>query len=278
MAADWTIDELMCVLMAREVRDGDWVNHGSGVPLAGAALMLAKSSHAPSVDFFYSGTVFGSVNPSEANLAKLMLEPSCAYRTARALMSEYDIVSFMARGGCTLQFLRPIQIDAYGNVNVSVVGTPDQPRHRFHGIAVGDSMINVGRICLYVTEHDPRVFASALAYRTGSGSGAWRRRIGAPGRGPICVVTPICVLDFATPDGRARLRSVHPGVDPADVVERTGFELVVDGFGQSVPPTRAELELLRGKVDPLGTRQLEFKPLRPAAQKRLNDARPAVAQ
>jgi glutaconate CoA-transferase subunit B len=272
MAADATIDELMCVVMAREVRDGDWVNHGAGVPLAGAALMLAKRTHAPSIDFFYAGSVFGSVNPGESNLATLMLDPGSAYRSARALMSEYDIVSFMARGGCTLQFLRPVQVDRFGNVNVSVIGTPERPRHRFHGIAVGDSMINVGRICLYVTDHDPRVFCDELSFRTGSGRGGgdWRRRIGAPGAGPTSVVTPLCVLDFDTPDERARVRSIHPGVSEAELRERTGFDLVVDAdCAETVPASAEELDLLRREVDPLDTRKLEFKQFRERARARL---------
>src|ERR1700754_2130535 len=150
----------MCVLMAREVRDADWVNHGAGVPLAGAALMLAKAGHAPNVDCFYAGTVFGSVNPRETNLATLARDPVAALRSASALMSEHDIVSFMARGGCTLQFLRPIPIGRQGTVNVRAAG-----RHRFHGIAVGDSMVNVGRVCLYVTEHEPRTFPERLLFR-----------------------------------------------------------------------------------------------------------------
>src|SRR5687768_11777192 len=104
----------MCALMAREIRDGDWVNHGAVVPLAGAALMLAKHTHAPSLDFFYLGTVFNSVNPAEHDLSRLMLEPELAYRSAPALISHQDILSFTSRGNCDFQFLRPIQIDAYG--------------------------------------------------------------------------------------------------------------------------------------------------------------------
>jgi acyl CoA:acetate/3-ketoacid CoA transferase beta subunit len=245
------------------VRDGDWVNHGAGVPLAGAALMLAKASHAPRVDCFYAGSVFGSVNPRETNLQTLARDPASALHSASALMSEQDIVSFMVRGGCTLQFLRPIQIDPHGNVNVSLIGDIERPRYRFHGIAVGDSMINVGRVCLYVTEHEPRTFVETLAYRTGSGRGEWRRRIRAPGAGPVRVITPLCVMDFEGPGETMRLRSVHPGTSAQEVRDRTGFALAGDAEPpETEPPSAHELSLLRDVVDPSGTRRLEFKALR----------------
>lgn len=280
-APDYTIDELMCTLMARELRDGDWVNHGAVVPLAGAALMLAKQTHAPALDFFYLGTVFNSVTPEEKDLSRLILEPELAYRSSRALISHYDILSFTLRGNCGFQFLRPIQIDAYGSVNASVVGDLDHPRYRFHGIAVADAMVLVQRVGLYVTEHDPRVLVDELAFRTGTGHvdhGAWRKTVGAPGRGPVSIVTPLCVFDFDSEDRRARIRSVHPGVTVERVLEATGFEPVVpDDVPDSAPPSVEELRVLREVVDPLGTRQTEFKEMRVQANARIAELRRAVS-
>jgi hypothetical protein len=50
-----------------------------------------------------------------------------------------------------------------------------------------------------------------------------------------------------------RLLSLHPGVSIDDVVENTGFELVIDGdIPQTRLPTTKELELIREKIDPEG--------------------------
>ena len=226
MAADYSIDELMCALMAREIKDGDWVNHGASVPLAGSALMLAKHTHAPGLQFFYLGTRFNAVGPAVTDLARLMLAPELAYSSSRGLMSHHDILSLTSRGLCDLQFLRPIEVDACGNVNTSVIGSRENPRHRFHGIAVADAMVLVRRPVLYGTDHDARVFRETLSYRTGTGHAEedrWRSAIGAPGHGPVAVVTPLGVLDFQAPGGRARLRSVHPGVSTDRVQKATGF-------------------------------------------------------
>jgi glutaconate CoA-transferase subunit B len=270
---EYTLDELMCALMAREIRDDDWVNHGAVVPLAGAALMLAKNTHAPNVDFFYLGTIFNSVNPAEMNLSEMMIAPKRAYTTSRCLIAHADILNWTIRGGCTLQFLRPLQIDAFGSVNVSVIGDPKAPKYRFHGIAVADVMVTCARPILYTTEHNARTFPSELAFRTGLGHtdrDVWRQAIRAPGGGPYRVITPLAILDFETLDKRARLRSVHPGVDPEEVQAATGFELVIpDEVEQSTPPTAEELRVLREVVDPLGVRQTEFKELRAAANARI---------
>jgi glutaconate CoA-transferase subunit B len=269
---DYEIDELMCALMAREIRDGDWVNHGAVVPLAGAALMLARNTHAPNLDFFYLGTVFNSIDPAENDLAKMMFDPELAMTTGRSLITHYDILSWTLRGNCDFQFLRPIQIDRFGSVNVSVIGDPERPKYRFHGIAVADAMVLVRRV-------DPRVFAEQLAFRTGTGhieAGAWRKRVGAPGSGPVSVTTPLCVFDFDTPDRSVRLRSLHPGATVEEVVAATGFEITVpDVVPQSEPPSAEELRVLREVVDPLGTRKTEFKQWRAEANARLAAARAA---
>jgi hypothetical protein len=74
----------------------------------------------------------------------------------------------------------------------------------------------------------------------------------------VRVVTNLCVLDFATPDHRMRLRSVHPGVTVDDVVAATGFELVID---DSVPESRVpdddEVKLIRDVIDPNGLGEQE---------------------
>jgi acyl CoA:acetate/3-ketoacid CoA transferase beta subunit len=74
------------------------------------------------------------------------------------------------------------------------------------------------------------------------------------------VVTNRAVLDFATPDQSMRLRSLHPGVTLDEVIEATGFPLVVpDDLSTSRPPTEEELQLVREVLDPLGLRKGEVK-------------------
>ena len=69
------------------------------------------------------------------------------------------------------------------------------------------------------------------------------------------VVTDKAVLDFATPDGTMRLRSVHPGVTIPEVLAATGFPLVVAGdIAETRWPTAEDLRLIRNVLDPEGQR------------------------
>jgi hypothetical protein len=56
-----------------------------------------------------------------------------------------------------------------------------------------------------------------------------------------------------------QVRSTHPGVTIGQVVEATGFELVVpDDVPESRLPTDEELHLIREVIDPTGLRRAEF--------------------
>jgi hypothetical protein len=65
------------------------------------------------------------------------------------------------------------------------------------------------------------------------------------------------VFDFETPDGSIRLRSVHPGVDVAEVAANTSFPLCTDGVGPTREPEEHELKLLSTVLDPEGRREQE---------------------
>jgi hypothetical protein len=57
-----------------------------------------------------------------------------------------------------------------------------------------------------------------------------------------------------------RLRSVHPGVAVDEVLEATGFELVVpDDVDESRLPTADELRLIRDVIDPASARSAEVR-------------------
>jgi glutaconate CoA-transferase subunit B len=48
-----------------------------------------------------------------------------------------------------------------------------------------------------------------------------------------------------------RLVATHPGVTVAEVLENTGFELLVaEGVEVNQPPTTDELRILREEIDP----------------------------
>jgi hypothetical protein len=72
------------------------------------------------------------------------------------------------------------------------------------------------------------------------------------------VVTNLAVLDFQTPEHSMRLRSVHPGVTVEEVLDATGFPLVIPaGVARTRKPNPAELALIRDRLDPETSRDRE---------------------
>ena len=119
--------------------------------------------------------------------------------------------------------------------------------HRLVGASTGDEAF----------AYPPRVFVERCDFVStvgwGSGGADARRRLGLPGGGPRYCITPLAILDFEEESKRLRLRSVHPGVRPEEVLGRTGFPLIVpDRVDETPAPTREELAILRGRVDPHG--------------------------
>lgn len=257
------LDDFMACVMARRVRDHDWVSQGASVPLAGAALFVAMDLYAPNVDFWLAGCV----TPRNTNLAEALLWPEKIYETTAAHMNQNEIINFSLRGNSSFQFLRPLQIDPHGNVNVSRIDREGKGPLRFHGIAVGDAINAVRRTCLYVTEHSPRVFVEELHFRTGTGhhdGSDWRPSHGLKPAGPEGVITPLAVLGFSA-ERRLEVRALHPGVSLDQVQEATGFEIgAAAEIEETFAPTEEELEALY-RVDPDRIRLLEFRETREQA-------------
>ncbi|MCB9727251.1 MAG: CoA-transferase [Deltaproteobacteria bacterium] len=152
------------------------------------------------------------------------------------------------------------QIDRYGNQNISAIGDFQQPKVQLLGVRGAPGNTINHPTSYWVPRHGPRVMVEKVDVVCGVGYDR------AAALGPRAarfheirvVVSDLAVMDFDTPDHRMRLRSVHPGVSVADVVAKTGFELVVpDEVPETRLPTAGELRLIREVLDPDGTRLQE---------------------
>ncbi|HUC21918.1 MAG TPA: CoA-transferase [Streptosporangiaceae bacterium] len=172
----------------------------------------------------------------------------------------YRSVFDIAWAGMRHVMMGPVQIDRYGNVNISAIGDLARPTRQLLGVRGAPGNTVNHRTSYWLPRHTTRAFVphvdivSGVGYDRAAAAGPAATRFLDLRR----VVTNLAVLDFATPDHSMRLVSVHPGVTVADVVANTGFELVVDGQVPQTPsPTAEQLQLIREVIDPRGTRQLE---------------------
>jgi acyl CoA:acetate/3-ketoacid CoA transferase beta subunit len=154
------------------------------------------------------------------------------------------------------------QVDRWGNQNIACIGDWEQPRAQLLGMRGAPGNTINHPTSYWVPNHGPKVFVekvdvvSGIGYDRAAQLGEEAARFHEIRR----VVSNLGVFDFQTPDHSMRLASVHPGVTVEQVVESTGFELVIHG---EVPETRAptdeELRLIRERIDPNGIREREVK-------------------
>jgi len=256
---DYTVDEMMTVLMAREVKNDDVMIVGVATPMVWAAFTLAKVTHAPDAIYHYiMGNTFVS-EPRQVSLLYLEMNTARAYRFQNSV--ECTLESLPSDKLTTIEFFRPAQIDQYGNTNNICIGDWHQPKIRLPGAAgiLDFSMFYSRGSFLYTPRHDIRTFVPTekLDFISGVGFPDGKPSM-CGGAGPQCVITNLAYLDFEKNEYRMRVKSIHPGIDIDMVKESTGFDLnLPKKLKETTPPTIKELELLRDKVDPLNIRKLE---------------------
>jgi acyl CoA:acetate/3-ketoacid CoA transferase beta subunit len=162
----------------------------------------------------------------------------------------YAKVFTMVAAGRRHVMMGAAQIDRYGNQNISCIGDWARPKAQLLGVRGAPGNTVNHPVSYWVPRHSRRVFVEHVDMVCGVGydRGATDLRV---------VVTNLAVLDFLTPEHAMRLRSVHPGVELADVLKETGFELVVPAdLAVTRGPSAAELDIIR-RLDPDGKRDKE---------------------
>ncbi len=255
---EYKVSELMISLMAREIKDGDKVLQGLYSPMPMLACLLAKNFHAPNMTYFNTADVVDP-NPTEVpfSTAGPKLQENCI-----AYLPLAEVFDLAQKGELSLIFLGAAQVDMYGNTNLSVIGDYHNPKVRLPGGAASAYLCGFMETVIWIPKHNPKVFVEKVPFITGQGYiNGWdtRERLGIGRGGPRKVITNLCVMDFEPKTKRMRLVSVHPGVTVEDVVNNTGFELIIpEEVPTTAPPTPEEIEFIRN-IDPNNVREIEFK-------------------
>ncbi|BCB76674.1 CoA-transferase subunit beta [Phytohabitans flavus] len=243
--------EMMAVAISREMRDGYFGAVGAAAHIPMAALRLAQLTHAPNLSFMCGGS--GGLNPHFERLA----ESSSDYRNLVNSEFRYsleDVVDLETAMRLDFAFVGGMQIDRYGNVNMTVIGDWAKPKVRGPGTVGLIFLGGFRRTYLYTEHHSPKVLVEKVDFVSGAGwlgGGDERSKVFREGSdGPQRVFTPLGVFDFDPVSRHMRLLSVHPGRTVEEVRAATGFELPVpEGVGDTPEPTAEELDILRRHVD-----------------------------
>jgi glutaconate CoA-transferase, subunit B len=253
-----TRKEIMAAVISRDLVDGQWVEIGANLPVPRAGVLLAHLTRGPNMTVMIAMTKANVLHEPVIEEFTLITDHR-ATRWAEAYYLHNDLVENMKFRKNGVFVAGALQIDQYGNSNLIGIG-PDYTHLKMRGPgAVGTCNATVmnARYHLIANSHDRRVFVKEVDYISafgwGSGGADARTNLGLPGGGPKYCITPLCVMDFEETSKRMRLHSIHPGVGVDEVLENTGFDLIVPSeVPQTMPPTPHELHVLRTRIDVKG--------------------------
>jgi glutaconate CoA-transferase subunit B len=249
MTGACTPSELLAVMAARRLEDGMTVFAGVGLPLLAA--FLARRAHAPGLQIVVEG---GVLDPDvvPGRLPVSTNEMRVAHR-ATMLPSITDTFLYAQRGYLDLGFIGGAQIDRFGNVNSSIIGSLDKPRVRLPGSGGANDIVSLCREVVVVSMHEKRRFVPRVDFVTSPGflsGGSSRTEAGLHFGGVSGVITDLCMLGFDPVEHHMRIDALHPGVSLDQVRAATGFDLeVASNVRYTQAPTASELSLLRA-LDP----------------------------
>jgi glutaconate CoA-transferase subunit B len=225
-----TPEEVMTVMAARELENGEIVLVGVGPP--NAAANLARRLHAPDCVLIYES---GAIGAKPVNLPLSIGDDDLA-ATADELVSVPEMFGYwIGAGRIDVGFLGAAQIDRMGSINTTVIGPYDRPKVRLPGAGGAPEIAAAAKEVIVMLRHSPRAFVERIDFVTSLGRGG----------DAFTVITDLGVLRPGE-DGELELTAVHAGVEPGEVLAATGWPLRVRKPLQvTEPPTERELEELR---------------------------------
>lgn len=240
----YTADEMMTVAASRRLADRAVCFVGIGIP--SQAANLARLTHAPgSVLIYESGTI-----GAKPKVLPLSIGDGELAEHADSVVSVPEIFNYWLQAGrVDVGFLGAAQIDRYGNLNTTVVGSYENPKVRLPGAGGAPEIAASAKEVFIVLRQSKRAFVEELAFVTSVGhaeGGDSRGKLGYTGGGPTVVITDLGILQPDPESKELTLVALHPGATVEEAKEATGWDLKVAGDLETTePPKEAELRVLR---------------------------------
>jgi len=222
---------------------------GLGLPVI--ATFLAQRTHAPHITILME---LGVADPEPLEIGVDGLSDPRIWYRAKIHTSFVDMLgSVLHRGIVDVGFLGGLEIDAYGNLNTTLLGDPKGKFRRFTGSGGGNDVASNARRTVVIIRHEARKLNEAVSFITSPGylrGYDERQRAGLRG-GPSRVITDKAVFGFDPISKRMKLESIHPGSTLDEVLANMSFRPIVpEQVPYTEPPTPEQVRLIREVIDP----------------------------
>lgn len=240
------VDRVICAAARAWENDGEVLATGIGLVPRLAASVCMKSLN---TDLIMTDSEAWVVNEP------VPVGPRGDYQIKRESWMGFGRIFDNVWGGKRHAMVGPVQVDRFGQGNISMVGSDyARPKSMMLGVRgfPGNSINHANSF--FVPNHSPKVFVSgevdvvgSVGYNPARLAKGWTLEETTDIR---FIFTNLCVFDFGGPDYQMRLVSLHPGVTVGQVQEATGFPIHVPAdVGVTPDPTPEQLALL-AQLDP----------------------------
>jgi len=241
---NYTPAEIMTIAAARVLKNEDICFVGIGLP--SAACNLARLTHALGITLIYeSGTL--RTRPS---VLPLSVGDGELCQTALTTVSMPEMFRYWLQGGrITVGFLSGAQVDRFGNLNSTVIGSYAKPTVRLPGAGGATEIATSCGEIFIIMRQSRRSFVPGVDFLTSLGhgrTGKERRALGVTTKGPTLLVSDLCIMSSDPMTKEFVVESLHPGVTRERVRENTGWDIRFRERCEETPqPSDEELEILR---------------------------------
>lgn len=243
MSKGFTLNELLIITCAKEIKDYQNVILGVGLPTTAGA--LAKALYAPHATLMMeSGIIdFEPLVPLN-HIADAHACRGFSYST-----DLFTAFTMTYRGFVDICFLGVGQIDKFGNLNTTCIGDYRKPDLRLPGSGGAADFISYSKKTVLTLRGGQ--FVEKLDYFTSPGyldGGDSRDASGLfpKGTGPTMLLTTKGVFRFDAQTREMYLAAIHPGVRVEDIQKDIPWELkVADPLPRTERPSDEEIDFVR---------------------------------
>jgi glutaconate CoA-transferase subunit B len=243
---DYSLQELLVAASAAEIKDGDVIFAGVGVPTLGA--LVAKLTTAPNAIIAMES---GSIGPQPYRVILGIGDNPCV-ENCICTTSLWRLFSDQQRGYFDVGMVGGAQVDKFGNLNSTAIfgkGSYIKPASRLPGSGGANDIASSAGRTIITLPLQKRRFLERVDYITSPGyidGYDAREKAGIPGGGPAAIITNKCVFRFDSVTKEAYLYSVHPGVTVEEVRAEVSWDLkVAEEVKETKPPTEEQLRITR---------------------------------
>ncbi len=237
----------MVKCMAQLIEDGETVYHGLTSPLPVLAMVLARRAMGKRF------TWLSVIEHLEPLVDKIRLRPSTGDPWSEpgqiGIMTTIDAFDLAAKGRLSTMFFGAAQVDEEGNINLTVIGSYDNPKVKLPGGAATAYLFPLVPKIIIWARHEPRVLVKRVDFVTGPG----RLRVEKGYRHLLC--TNKALIEY-TRRGPV-LRRLLPGVTVEEVLEESGMRIIVPDNVETLEPISREEMKIIVEHDPDGIRYMQ---------------------